>query len=155
MISLEPRHGLAEDVYLRRCPHRPTLQLPLHISHNPLHRLQNPIPPPQSRNLPILMLNSTLSAKAFQTTNFLRPLVFVLLLRSSKGVSVDLAAIFSKFAQRSHQASGVGFQFRFELVSLGATAFEAVAELEGAGVALAGVFVRGAVGADAGWHGGC
>jgi hypothetical protein len=76
----------------------PALLLPLHIRHNPLHRLQNPIPPPQKTNLPILMLNSTLSTKASQTPNFLRRLIFILLLHPRKRVSVNLAAVFLEFA---------------------------------------------------------
>lgn len=101
------------------------------------------------------MLNSTLRAEAFQTADFLCCLVTVLLLCPRKGVSIDLTARSFELAQRSHPAGGVGFQYRFELVSLGATAFKTVAELEGAGAALAAVFVRGAVAADAGRHGIC
>jgi len=101
------------------------------------------------------VLNSTLNAEAFQTTNSLRSLVFELLPGLRKICSVGLVAAFLEFAESVDGDGCVGFQFRFKLIALRATAFEAVAELEGAGVVVAGVFVRGAVGADAGWHGGC
>lgn len=143
MSVLTRKVSTAKNVNLRIRPHRrPALALPppLHTRHDLLHHLQNPVALPQSADLPVLVLNSTLSAEALRTSDHLRHLVFVLSLGPRKQVSVNLVALFSKTAQRLHRQVCFEFQRHFQLVSLGATALEAVAELAGAGVVLAAEF---------------
>lgn len=101
------------------------------------------------------MLDSTLGAEALRTADCLRRLIFIHLLDLLEAVLVELATLLSQFAQRPHRVGGIDFQSRFEMVSLGTTAFEAVAKFEGAAVALAGVFAQRAVDVDAGRHGVC
>lgn len=101
------------------------------------------------------MLDGTLDTEAFRAANCLRSLVIVLLLGLRKERFARLVAVFSELTQSSHCGGSFGFQVRFELVSFAATAFETVAELERAAVALAAVFARGAVATVAGRHGVC
>jgi len=125
----------------------------LHIRYGLLHGLQGLVVLPQRGDFAVLVLDGTLGAEALGAAVCLRNLVIVPLLGPLEALSVELAAYLSQLAERSHRVGGISFQSRFELVSLGATAFEAVAEFERAAVALAAVFVRGAVTADAGCHG--
>lgn len=128
------------------------LLLSLHIRRGLLNYLQDPVVALQRGDLAVLVLGSTFGAEAFGAAGCLRSLVFVLLLGQRKERFFGLVALFSKLAQGSDCGACLGIQSRFELVSFGATAFEAVAELECAAVALAAVFVRRAVRVDAGYH---